>query len=135
VKVLFNSVDRMERELTFHRARHTVLAGNLANLDTPRYEPVDLVRERPEGATPAPTRLAVTQAGHLSAPDAGDAARSAEGQVVRDETVVSHQPDGNGVSLDRELAKLEANRIRYQMTSELVARRLATLKYAAGGGA
>ena len=42
--------------------------------------------------------------------------------------------DGNAVSLERELAKIDANRTRYAATSELVTRRLAMLRYAAGDG-
>ena len=115
--------------MTFHRERHAVLAGNLANLDTPKYEPRDLVRAAP-GEASGGLSLTRTSDSHL-APE-GEGARATE--LVRDETAVSHQPDGNGVSLDRELAKVEANRLRYQVVSTLVSRSLAGLRYAAGGG-
>jgi flagellar basal body rod protein FlgB len=38
------------------------------------------------------------------------------------------------VQLERELAKIDANRARYSTSAELVSRRLALLRYAAGDG-
>lgn len=131
VNPLFQMVDRMQSALDYHRDRHTVLAGNLANLDTPGYEAFDLARpEANPGAPAAP--MAVTQAGHIA--NAEGAPRPGAPEVVRDVTVSEHRADGNGVSLERELAKIEANRLRYSATSELVARRLALLRYTSGGG-
>jgi len=119
-----NSIGQLESALTFHRERHSVLAGNLANLDTPGYRPYDL--NRTEAATPAP--LAVTQPDHL-------ASGSATSYVTTfDDGGAMQGSDGNAVSLERELAKIDANRVRYAATSELVSRRLGMLKYAAGDG-
>ncbi len=110
--------------MTFHRERHTVLAGNLANLDTPGYRPVDLER------TPAnaPGAIDRTDIAHLDASGAGDDVRTFDDGG----TLVS--PDGNAVSLERELAKVDANRVRYGTSADLVSRRMALLKYAAGDG-
>ena len=41
---VFNAVNRMQQAMTFHRNRHSVVAGNVANLDTPGYKPMDLER-------------------------------------------------------------------------------------------
>lgn len=125
MQVLFGYVDGMRDALTYHRERHTILAGNLANIDTPGYAPADLVRT----GDAAEAALAVTHAGHLGA-DASGALAGAE--VVQD--AGPRRPDENSVSLERELAKVEANRLRYQATSELVNKRLALLRYTAGDG-
>ena len=42
--------------------------------------------------------------------------------------------DGNTVELERELAKIDANRVRYGTSTELASRRLALLRYAASDG-
>ena len=129
---LFGSVDRLESAMTFHRERQTVLSGNVANVDTPGYEPFDIARvvsageQEPGGA--GTVGMAKTQEGHL---DAGGAATGGY-QTFSDPT--SHGADGNGVALERELAKIDANRLRYSTASELVSRRLAMLRYAAGDG-
>ena len=120
---LFGAVDHMTSAMTFHRERHTVLAGNLANIDTPGFRPMDLVR--PEAATAAAP--VSTHEGHI-------AVSSAEPVVAFDDGGNLVGADGNAVSLERELAKVDANRVRYGTTTELVSRRLALLRYAAGDG-
>lgn len=119
-----STVDTLQAALTYHRERHTVLAGNVANLDTPGYRPVDLTRRT--ALDPAP--LAVTQPGHQ--------APLATGEFVTsfDDGGALPGSDGNAVSLERELSKVDANRARYATSAELVSRRLAILRYAAGDG-
>jgi len=124
VAVDLSTVDTLQAALTYHRERHTVLAGNVANLDTPGYRPVDLQR-RTAGD---PAALAVTQDGHMAAPASADFVTSF------DDGGALQSPDGNAVSLERELSKIDANRARYATATELVSRRLALLRYAAGDG-
>lgn len=119
-----STVDTLQQALTYHRERHTVLAGNVANLDTPGYRPVDLNRVNTGDAQ----QLAVTASGHIET--------SPESQIVQqfDDGGALQSADGNAVSLERELAKIDANRTRYAASSELVTRRLAMLRYASGDG-
>ena len=125
VSISFSTLDTMQSALTFHRERHTVLAGNIANLDTPGYKPLDLQRTTPtEGTT-----LSVTSDGHIG----GATGASSVVQAFAD-TDQMQGPDGNAVELERELSKIDANRARYATSSELVSRRIALLRYAAGDG-
>jgi flagellar basal-body rod protein FlgB len=124
VAVDLSTVDTLQAAMTYHRERHTVLAGNVANLDTPGYRPVDLDR-RPAAD---PGELAVTHEGHIASPATTDFVTSF------DDGGRLQSPDGNTVSLERELSKIDANRTRYSTASELVSRRLAVLRYAAGDG-
>lgn len=110
--------------MTYHRERHTVLAGNVANLDTPGYRPFDLERR----TATDPSAMAVTHEGHLAPPASTDLVTSFDDGGALQGT------DGNAVSLERELSKIDANRTRYATSSELVSRRLAILRYAAGDG-
>lgn len=121
---IFGTVDQLAGAMTFHRERHTVLAGNVANLDTPGYRPADLERT-PAGSPGALTR---TDPGHL------DPGGSPEAELVFDDGGALQGPDGNAVALERELAKIDANRVRYTTSAELVSRRVAMLRYAAGDG-
>jgi flagellar basal-body rod protein FlgB len=124
VSIDLKSVDTMTAALTFHRERHTVLAGNIANLDTPGYRPHDLTRTTPTDASV----MATTAEGHIaSTPGSTSVATFDDGGALQ-------TPDGNAVSLERELGKIDANRARYATTTELVSRRLALLRYAAGDG-
>jgi flagellar basal-body rod protein FlgB len=119
-----STVDTLQQALTYHRERHTVLAGNIANIDTPGYRAVDLERRTADD----PGALATTQPGHLAAAPGPDFVTSFDdgGSLA--------SWDGNAVSLERELSKIDANRTRYATSSELVSRRLAVLRYAAGDG-
>ena len=125
VSVNLTALDTLQASLTFHRERHTVLAGNVANLDTPGYKPLDLQRTTPLQGT----QLAVTAEGHLSS---GPGAAGVVTQFA--DTDQLQGPDGNAVELERELSKIDANRARYATASELVSRRIALLRYAAGDG-
>ena len=127
---LFGYVDGLERSLNFHRSRNAVLAGNVANIDTPSYRPLDLKREvLPHNSSASLLPISRTQDSHLAA------SVLSEPYVVRSlEAKGTKGPDGNGVSLEQELAKLDANRVRYSTVSELVSRRLALLRYAASDG-
>ncbi|HEX3765005.1 MAG TPA: flagellar basal body protein [Kofleriaceae bacterium] len=119
-----STVDTLQAAMTYHRERHTVLAGNIANLDTPGYRPVDL--ERRTAGDPA--ELAVTHEGHIATAATPDVVTSF------DDGGRLQGGDGNAVSLERELSKIDANRARYSTSAELVSRRLAVLRYAAGDG-
>jgi flagellar basal-body rod protein FlgB len=125
VAVDLSSIDSLQAALTYHRERHTVLAGNIANLDTPGYRPKDLTRTLPGEAA---TQLAATDPGHLGS------MQSAQVVTSFDDGGAMQTPDGNAVSLERELAKIDANRARYATAAELVSRRMALLRYAAGDG-
>jgi flagellar basal-body rod protein FlgB len=126
VAINMQTVDALEHAMTFNRERHTVLAGNVANLDTPGYRPVDLMRGNPDGS---PGTLAATTSGT-------NIGATGSEQIVQsfDDGGQLQGPDGNAVSLERELSKIDANRTRYATAAELVGRRLALLRYAAGDG-
>ena len=118
-----SGIDAMQAALGYHRERHAVLAGNVANLDTPGYRPLDLARTAETTAT-----LAVTESGHIGEATTG------QYTTTFDDGGALQGTDGNAVSLERELAKIDANRTRYSTVSELVSRRLVMLRYAAGDG-
>ena len=124
---MYDAVNRMQEAMTFHRNRHSVVAGNVANLDTPGYKPLDLER-LPAGSSLNAHRMSQTHKGHIAAQGVSGNTRS----IVDDNGMAS--ADGNSVNLEREMAKIDANRVRYSTTSELVSRRLAMLRYAATDG-
>lgn len=106
MKILMDSVDSLASVMTFHRDRHAVLAGNVANVDTPGYVPFDL--EAPLDP-------------------------SGEAELVQ-KADVTPRADGNAVSMEQELAKIDANRVRYNVASQVVSKKLALMKYTAGDG-
>lgn len=124
---VYDAVNRMQRAMTYHRNRHSVVAGNIANLDTPGYKPMDLERV-PESASINAARVARTHKRHLAVGSSEAPART----IVDDNAIQS--ADGNAVNIEREMAKIDANRVRYSTTADLVSRRLGMLRYAASDG-
>ncbi len=129
---LFGAVGSLHASLDYHLERHTVLASNIAHVDTPGFHPSDLRRV---DTTSFDSALGVamerTNASHFQTPDADGA--SLEGRVFQDLSAGAGN-DGNYVSLDREAAKVAANQLRYDVVSAIVSAELRQLSYAAGDG-
>jgi flagellar basal-body rod protein FlgB len=123
------SVAPFHRSLDYHSSRHNVLASNIANVNTPGFRPKELLRvEAEEFKNTLP--LVRTEQEHFL---------TAGLEAVHDLTVVPDESnigglDGNNVSLEREMSKLEANDLRYQTAAKLVSRHLGMLRYAANDG-
>ncbi|MEZ4336612.1 MAG: flagellar basal body rod protein FlgB [Sandaracinaceae bacterium] len=127
---IFGDVGITQRALDYHLERHNVLASNVANVDTPGFRPLDLVRtDRPEasdGALP----LRVTDSSHVGGPEGLPPFELQEA----DERVVNPGNDGNAVSLEREMSKVAANQLRYEGAVRIVRSQLGLLRYAANDG-
>lgn len=115
----FAGLDRLAGHIGHHVRRQQLIASNLANLDTPGYRARDTVFEE---------RLTA----HLGP-------RGWEGSSVFEERIVTSDDeapdqDGNTVSLERQLAKMNANTLRYSALTEILSRRIGLLRYAATDG-
>ncbi|HKO95094.1 MAG TPA: flagellar basal body rod protein FlgB [Polyangiaceae bacterium] len=124
---LFSGVAPLSYALDFHLERHNLLASNLANVDTPRYKPLDLARVGNDGFEQVmQVAMARTNESHMSTGGADPLV----GRVFQDPTA-GGAADGNFVSLDRESGKLATNRLRYDIVSVLVKSQLDGLMRAA----
>ena len=133
---LFSSVAPLSYALDFHLERHNLLAANLANVDTPRYKPLDLARvgnvgNDGNGSFEQAMEVAMSRTNENHMQIAG--ADPMVGRVFQDLSA-GGGADGNFVSLDRESGKLATNRLRYDMVSVLVKSQLEALMKAASDG-
>jgi flagellar basal-body rod protein FlgB len=155
VKIFDPTLGTLERALDVRLARHNVLAGNLANADTPGFVPRDLdfaaaMREgsRERGAPVPVPREAMTfaSAGHVveSSRDiplgvAGGAPSSAAPPPLAASLTTGQGAgaglDGNAVDVDRALAAVAENAIQYGAAARAAQKKLAILRYAASDGA
>lgn len=127
---LFGAIRTTQRALDYHLERQNVLASNVANVDTPGFRPMELVREDLGGPEPGALPLVTTNAGHL-----GTGGSSAPFRLeAAEERVVNPGNDGNSVSLEREMSKVAANELRYEGAVRIVRSQLAQLRYAASDG-
>lgn len=125
---IFAPLRLAERGLSYHLRRQELLTSNVANLQTPGFRPLELrFRELLDKAS----AMQCTDAKHLR--ESG-ASNTADTDDIYQDAVVSPSPDGNAVSMERQMAKLAANSLRYRATTEMLNRRLALLRYAANDG-
>lgn len=159
MKIFDPTLGTLERALDARLLRHNVLAGNLANANTPGFTPRDVdfaaaMRERladpPEGA-PAPREpsSSILLASYRPAAPASAApptrdlplslADASAGGPVGSPIVAAQGTgaglDGNAVDADRALAAVAENAIQYGAAARAAQKKLAILRYAASDGA
>jgi len=129
---LFASIQPLHSALDYHLERHSVLASNVAHVDTPGFKPNDLARVETADGTSFDGALNVamrrTNEAHLST--GGEGTAELEGRTFQDLSAGVGN-DGNYVSLDREAAKVAANQLRYDVVSAIVSAELRGMHFAA----
>jgi flagellar basal-body rod protein FlgB len=120
----------LRTRMQWHQERQRVLAENVANSDTPGFQPRDLA-EPAIGKSGAPGGFATlpmlrTSATHLG--PAGGTARFAVDRKGGFET----RPAGNAVNLEDEMLKASANQMDFAAATTLYSRSLGLIKTAIG---
>lgn len=109
----------LEKALDMSYRRHSVLSGNVANADTPEYEPRDVdFRDFLEAELDHP--------GYLG-PNPGTPPVEVRGGVEA-------SLNGNRVDIEREMVRMTSNRLFYELTAEAAGRDLNLLRYAVDEG-
>lgn len=119
----------IKRRLDWLGQRQQVLAGNIANADTPGYLPRDLrplvFRDLVKRETPV--RLAATDSRHL----AGSAPRATQLADSRQSEMVEVTPAGNAVDLEEQMAKVNETAVSHKLTTQLYRKYLGLMRMAA----
>jgi flagellar basal-body rod protein FlgB len=118
----------LKTRMHWHQERQRILAENVSNADTPRFQPRDLTPPNfdPRRPAVADLNLARTSAGHMTG--AGGSNRF---QLARNGGFEA-RPSGNAVSLEDEMMKVANNQMDYQAATSLYTRGLGLLKTAMG---
>jgi flagellar basal-body rod protein FlgB len=119
----------LKTRMHWHQTRQKLLAENVANADTPGFQPKDLKVPTftPTGAVTGGALEALrTDPNHL----VSMASRSGEDQSQARRFEVT--PSGNAVNLEDEMLKVSANQMDYAAATSLYARSLGLLKTAIG---
>lgn len=123
----------LAKSLDLRSTNQQVIAGNIANAETPGYAPARFEFEQAlqEAVKKSTITLETTQPGHLSPqpPSVADV----HGRLVRqpDSTGIGDQ---NGVSVDDEMIALSKNQLMYETAAQLLKKKMTMLKYAVSGG-
>jgi flagellar basal-body rod protein FlgB len=114
--------------------RQEVLAGNIANADTPGYRPLDLNPfsdhlSRAGGSSPG---MAATHVGHLQ-PQPGRATQSSGTDRIDD--IYEASPTGNEVILEQQLIRVSETAMQHQLALNLYRKHAGMIRTALGRGA
>ena len=118
----------LKQVLDLHAFRQSVIAANIANVDTPGYEPFDVIyadKLRAYVAMGPGAGPARTHPGHLPH---GHRDRVVEPLVVTVGSVAG------GVDIDREMTNLSEVSLLYDAAAQLLAKKFQILKYTIDGG-
>jgi flagellar basal-body rod protein FlgB len=110
-------LDRLAQHLGYHVERQAVIAGNLANLDTPGFRARDLSFDEVLTTTRETNESTMTFERTIDTSD----------DEVPDE-------DGNTVALETQIARMDETNIRFRAVAEVLSRRIGMLRYAANDG-
>jgi flagellar basal-body rod protein FlgB len=109
-------------------ARQGVVAGNIANADTPQYLAKD-ISFAPAGQGKGGFAMAVTNAKHLGA---GQGAGGFAGHLTEDSRFMQH--NGNSVRLDMEMLKMNQTQLDYRTMTQLYSKQVGLQQMALGRG-
>jgi flagellar basal-body rod protein FlgB len=120
-------LNALKGRMQWHQARQKLLAENVANADTPKFKPNDLVPFSATLGGGAQTGLVRTQPMHLANVDDGTGGLPGK-KGEKFETV----PSGNAVNLEDEMTKVAENQMEFQTAITLYQRSLGYLRTAVG---
>lgn len=118
----------LNKRMAWLNERQTVLAENVANVDTPGYKAQDL--KQPDfsqmlAATSGKLTLATSDPGHITSTPGG-----ASFEIVKTEG--SQSPNGNNVQLDEQALKVSQNASEFSLMETLYRSQLGLVKMALG---
>ena len=140
MRIFDATLKTLEQALDVRLVEQNVLAGNVANADTPGYKPKELdfgAAMRAAHAEAGGDVMATTEAGHMG-PNGATAGGTSVGDIATSMIVegkgTSPSFDGNGVDLDRTMAGMAENGLQYGASAKAAGKKLGILRYAIDGG-
>jgi flagellar basal-body rod protein FlgB len=139
MKIFDTTLARLEQSLDVRLARHNVLAGNVANVDTPGYVAKDVDFKAAMAAAGNASASGDAASMTLAAPEGAQMIGGAAGMHPAEMPLIDAQGsspslDGNKVDLDRTMVELAENGLQYGASARAAAKKLAILRYVSGDG-
>ncbi len=133
----FNLIDRttrlLQKSLDLREQRQQVIAGNVANAETPGYATRTFEFEKRLQAVIKQPQLPTSLAHPKHFPVGGSSLNQLQGEVIRHPDRGGFG-DRNSVVMEDEMLALSENQILYEAGIKLTKRKLQMLKYAANDG-
>jgi len=122
INIFGSSFSLLSKVLDLRSQRHSVIASNLANVDTPGYKAVhvafedELKKALPETNT---LNLAKTHTEHIPTQGSFDDITP----VVIKQGRHNPRPDGNTVDMDKEFVKMSKNQMMYSAVAKILGKK------------
>ncbi|SHJ81470.1 flagellar basal-body rod protein FlgB [Malonomonas rubra DSM 5091] len=123
----------LKKSLDLRSQNQQVIAGNIANAETPGYEARKFDFEKGLRQAMQSPQLQGKTSNPKHLPIGGSSIASVQGEIskVRDTNPLG---DGNTVSLDDEMFDLAENQLLFEAGAQMLKKKMGMLKYVAGDG-
>lgn len=133
IRIADRTIDVLQKSLDLRAQKQQVIAGNIANADTPGYSARKLSFEDNLRKAISSPEMAGRQTNAKHFPIGSSGISAVQGTITKQ---LSQNPygDGNSVSVDDEMFDLAENQILFEAASQIIKKKFSMLKFAAGDG-
>jgi flagellar basal-body rod protein FlgB len=133
IKIADRTIDILHKSLDLRTQKQQVIAGNIANSETPGYaaRKLDFEADLRKAMNAPEMDGRRTNARHF--PLGSNGIQGVQGQVTKQRST-SAMGDGNTVSVDDEMFDLAENQLLFEAGSQILKKKFSMLKYAANDG-
>ncbi len=123
----------LKKSLDLRAQKQQVIAGNIANAETPGYEARKLTFEEDlrKAISSPETKIQSNNPKHF--PIGASGINGVQGELTKERNT-NPVGDGNTVSLDNEMLDLAENQLLFEASGQILKKKLSMLKYAASDG-
>jgi len=132
-KIADRTMTVLKKSLDLRAQKQQVIAGNIANAETPGYAKRKMTFEDDlrKALSSPDTKARTSHPKHFAVGNSGIAGVQGKIEKQRDDNPLG---DGNSVSLDDEMFDLAENQLLYEAGSQILKKKLTMLKYAVSDG-
>lgn len=105
-----SELDSFYDQMKFLSQRDRIISENIANADTPKYQPKEIRKKNSNGAD---LSVAITHSGHMDIEGSGTNYELSKAEILE------IKPNGNAVTLENELMKKSENSLRLMEATNL----------------
>lgn len=118
----------LSRALDYRSANHSIISGNLANIDTPGYRPKELLFDKELKKALKRTSIPISSTNQKHFPSSPEElSRKKAFAVVEKDAQVG---ESNQLNIDMEMAQMAQNNLLYEASVRLLSKRFEALRLA-----
>ena len=133
IRITDRTIATLQKSLDLRAQKQQVIAGNIANAETPGYSARKLDFEGSLRKAISTPEMAGRKSNAKHFPIGSGGISAVQGTITKQ---ISQTPygDGNTVSVDDEMFDLAENQLLFEAASQIIKKKFSMLKFAAGDG-